>query len=73
MATSADYQTIGHLFGVSKSTVCLVTKQVCSIVECLLPKYIKMPSGTVLIEDIEGFKNNHGFPRVFATPACIEE
>ena len=64
LATGADYRTIGHLFGVSKSTVCLVTKQVCgSIVECLLPKYVKMPSGTVLIEDIEGFMNNHGFPQ----------
>ena len=48
----------------SKSTVCVVTKQVCSsIVECLLPKYVKIPIGAALMEDIEGFKSNHGFPQ----------
>ena len=26
LATNADYRTIGHLFGVSKSAVCPVTK-----------------------------------------------
>ena len=37
LATGADYRTIGHLFGVSKSTVCLVSKDVCSaIVNCCL-------------------------------------
>ena len=37
LVTRADYHTIGHLFGVSKSTVCLVSKDVCSaIVNCLL-------------------------------------
>ena len=29
LATGADYRTIGHLFGVSKSTICMVTKEVC--------------------------------------------
>lgn len=29
LATNIDYRTIGHLFGVSKSTVCVITKEVC--------------------------------------------
>ena len=38
LATGADYRTIGHLFGVSKATVCLVLKDVCHvIVKYLLP------------------------------------
>ena len=32
LSTNADYRTIGHLFGVSKSTVCIVTKEVCSAI-----------------------------------------
>ena len=64
LATGADYRTISHLFGVSKSTVCVVTKQVCSsIVECLLPKYVKIPIEAALMENVEGFKSNHGFPQ----------
>ena len=64
LATGADYRTIGHLFGVSKSTVCVVTKEVCVvIVERLLPDYIKMPTGTALKVVIEGFKNDLGFPQ----------
>ena len=30
LSTGADYRTIGHLFGVSKLTVCIVTKEVCT-------------------------------------------
>ena len=30
LATGSDYRTIGHLFGMSKSTVCVVLKDVCS-------------------------------------------
>ena len=42
LATGTDYRTIGHLFGVSKATVCLVVKEVCSaIVYLMLPQYIK--------------------------------
>ena len=41
LSTGSDYRTIGHLFGVSKSAVCVVMKEVCTaIVERLLPKYI---------------------------------
>ena len=44
LATGADYRTIGHLFGVSKSTVCLVVKDLCSaIVKSLLLRYISFP------------------------------
>ena len=44
LSTNADYRTIGHLFGVSKSTVCIVRKEVCAaIVDKHLPKYIKIP------------------------------
>ena len=64
LATGADYRTIGHLFGVSKSTVCVITKEVCAaIVECLLPEYIKMPTGTALKVVVDGFKNDFGFPQ----------
>ena len=33
LATGADYRTIGHLFGVSKATLCLVMKDVCSAID----------------------------------------
>ena len=45
LATNADYRTIGHLFGVSKPTVCVVTKECAAIVKSLLPKYIRVPTG----------------------------
>ena len=34
LSTNTDYRTIGHLFGVSKSTVCIVTKEVCACSHC---------------------------------------
>ena len=46
LSTNADYRTIGHLFGVSKAAICLITKEVCAfIVDLLLPKYIYLPRG----------------------------
>ena len=32
LSTNADYRTIGHLFGVSKASICFVTKQVCAAI-----------------------------------------
>ena len=64
LATNADYRTIGHLFGVSKSTVCVVIKEVCSAIVCtLLPQYIRIPTGQGLRDVIEGFANILGFPQ----------
>ena len=57
LAINADYRTIGHLFGVSKATVCVVTKEVCTaIVNVLLPRYIQVPAGDELKKVMEGFK-----------------
>ena len=64
LATTTDYRTIGHLFGVSKMAVCLIVKEVCSaIVEVLLLRYIKVPTGNSLKEVIHGFKHKWGFPQ----------
>ena len=64
LSTGADYRTIGHLFGVSKSTVCVVTKKVCAaIVDHLLPEYIKIPAAAALDEKVHHFRVDHGFPQ----------
>ena len=64
LATNADYRTIGHLFGVSKSTVCVITKDVCTaIVSNLLPKYIRTPCGDNLKDVVDGFEHKWGFPQ----------
>ena len=36
LSTGTDYRTIGHLFGVSKSTVCIVTSGVCGYSRCII-------------------------------------
>ena len=64
LSTGADYRTIGHLFGVSKSTVCIVTKEVCTaLVDVLLPKYVRFLSGESLREVVDGFKLKYDFPQ----------
>ena len=64
LATGSEYRTIGHLFGVAKSTVCMITKEVCScVVTELLPTYIKFPTGTCLKQVVEGFRTVYGFPQ----------
>ena len=64
LATGVDYRTVSQLFGVSKSSVRVCGHQVCSaIVTCLLPKYIHIPSGSALTENVEAFKTQYGFPQ----------
>ena len=63
LATNSDYRTIGHLFGVSKATVCLVTKDVCvAIISVLLLRYIKMLTGVNFKAVIDGFAHKWMFP-----------
>lgn len=64
LATGADFRTIAHLFGVSKSIVCITVKEVChTIVRDLLPEYIRVPTGRALKRVIQGFKQDYGFPQ----------
>ena len=70
VALTLWFCTIGHLFGVSKPTVCVITKEVCAaIVKVLLPKYVPVPSGDELKKVVEGrllrdFGMNWGFHNV---------
>ena len=46
LATPAEYQTVWHLLGVSRSSVCEIVHETCSaIVSVLLKPYIKFPTG----------------------------
>ena len=64
LSTGSDFRTIGHLFGVSKSSVCLVTREVCqAIVTVLLPKYVRFPVNDSLKEVITRFIHKWGFPQ----------
>lgn len=64
LSTGSDYRTISHLFGVSKPTVCLVVKEICTaIVDTLLSKYIHIPGGAALQETIQRFEFEYGFPQ----------
>ena len=58
LVTAADYRTIAHLFGVSKSTVSLVVRDVSSAILQLLPIYICFPTGDAVVD---GFKREYGF------------
>ena len=65
LSTGSDYRTVGHLFGVSKATVCITVNLVCHLISTvMLPDYITVPSGAALTEVIEGFKELAiGFPQ----------
>ena len=66
LADTAHYRAIANLFGVGKSTVCGIVKQVCEvIVRILLPRYIYVPqSRQEEQEKIDGFKSCAGFPQI---------
>ena len=68
LADTAQYRTIANLFGVGKSTICGIVKQVCEvIVRMLLPRYIYVPrSRQEVQEKIDGFESRAGFPQVVA-------
>lgn len=63
LGSSAEYRTIGNLFGVSTSTVCKVVHKVCeAIAENLLEKYVSFPTGNNLKNVIQGYEGIWGFP-----------
>ena len=64
LATPSEYRTIGHLFGVARSTVCIIVHSTMNaIVSVLLGKYIVFPTGQHLSTVINGFEMKWNFPQ----------
>ena len=66
LADTAHYRTIANLFGVAKSTVCGIVKQVREkTVRILLPGYIYVTQSRQEVQEkIDGFESRAGFPQV---------
>lgn len=61
LSTCSEYRTIGHLFGVARSTVCVIVHDTCkAIVDVLLKEYIQFPQGDKLRNVIAGFRTKSG-------------
>lgn len=44
LPTSSEYRTVGHVFGVSRTTVCRCVQQFCAAAELMLvPEQIRLP------------------------------
>jgi len=64
LATTSEYRTVAHLFGVARCTVCIVVHETCeAIVTKLMTVYIAFPTGEQLSEVVQGFKDKWGFPQ----------
>ena len=64
LASSAEYRTVSHLFGIGQSTVCEVVHEICrAIVDHLLPKYIRFPSCDQQQQYIDSFEDKWGVPQ----------
>lgn len=61
LSTCIEYRSIGHLFGVARSTVCVIVHDTCkAIVRVLLRTYIQFPRGNELNDVVDGFKRKWG-------------
>ncbi|XP_041379658.1 putative nuclease HARBI1 [Gigantopelta aegis] len=63
LASTAEYRTIGNLFGIHKSTVHSCVHDVCdAIVALLFPAFVTFLKGQGLKEIIRGFQETWNFP-----------
>ena len=64
LATSCEYRTVGHLFGVARSTVCIIVHEACkAIFDVLFSEYVVFPKGRQLQETIRGFETRWQIPQ----------
>ena len=64
LASSAEYRTVSHLFGVGRSTVCEIVHETCrAIVDHLLPKYICFPPCDQQQQYVDNFESKWGVPQ----------
>ena len=59
-ATSSEYRSVAHLFGVARCTVCVIVREIRCM---LLPIYICFPTGNRLTETVQGFRDRWGVPQ----------
>ena len=66
LGTNIEYRSLAHLFGVDLSTVCVAVHDVCTaIVDNLLERYIRIPTGSDAQAVVDGFLCTWGFPQCF--------
>ena len=64
LATTCEYRSVAHLFGVVRNTVSVIVQETCAaIVECLQPVYVQFPTEDELKAVIQGFKEKMGVPQ----------
>ncbi|XP_024121281.1 protein ANTAGONIST OF LIKE HETEROCHROMATIN PROTEIN 1 [Oryzias melastigma] len=64
LATNSEYRSIGHLFGVSKSSVCRCVQDLCKAVcAVLLPELIRFPDPEKLKDMADRFETRWGLPQ----------
>ena len=64
LSTGSGFRSVAWLFGISKSSVSIIVRETCdAIVNVLQRKFIKIPSGEMLNQVIDGFEQKWGFPQ----------
>ncbi|XP_013409304.1 protein ANTAGONIST OF LIKE HETEROCHROMATIN PROTEIN 1 [Lingula anatina] len=64
LAHGTDYRTVGHLFGLGRSTVCMIFRHtVVALATHIAPLYIQMPTGERLDAIVRGFEETWGMPQ----------
>ena len=71
LATCSEYRTLAHLFGLARSTICVVVHDTCkAIVSALQKQFIKFPYGNERTEVVEGFKSTWGMVQCVGLYGC---
>ena len=64
LATTCEFRTIGNLFGIGRSTACVIFHEVFHAVkEVLTPRFVTFPSGRQLQQVIDGFAQRWNYPQ----------
>ncbi|XP_033118311.1 uncharacterized protein LOC117117933, partial [Anneissia japonica] len=65
LATGASFREISNQFGMARSTACEIFYEVCRQIELvLMPKFIRVPEGQELLDNVDKIKMKKGFPQV---------
>ena len=65
LATNVEYRTLSALFGLGRSTVCVIVVETCNaIAKHLFPRYVSFPMGERLRDIVSVFEICWGFPQV---------